>query len=67
MKINVKHVQRFNKSTQQLLKLLEHNLDFEEAVWIARANLGIKPENLVSPQHLPDYLKDKSLEKQRTE
>ncbi|KKU91374.1 MAG: hypothetical protein UY21_C0010G0029 [Microgenomates group bacterium GW2011_GWA1_48_10] len=57
MKINVKKLDSFDKSTQQLIKLLEHNIDFEVAVWTARANLGIKPSNLLHLQELPDDMK----------
>ena len=57
MKINVKKLYSFDKSTQQLIKLLEHNIDFEVAVWTARANLGIKPSNLSHLQELPDDMK----------
>lgn len=46
----------FDKSTKQLLKLLEYNPDFEEGIWIARANLGIKPSNLLCPQELPNNI-----------
>lgn len=58
MKILTKQDANFDKSTQQLLKLLEHNTDFEKAVWTARANLGIKPSNLLYPQELLDGMKD---------